>query len=63
MVNNVPVGSATATDAAGSGGFLNLESGFTSITGYVSSSGARIGESGFIVRAGAVSYPLIVPTD
>ena len=63
MVNNVPVGSATATDAAGSGGFLNLSSGFTSITGFVSSSGARIGEAGFIVRAGAVSYPLILPAD
>lgn len=63
MVNNVPVGSAAATDAAGSGGFLNLDIGFTSITGFVSSSGARIGESGFIVRAGAVSYPLILPSD
>jgi hypothetical protein len=63
MVNNVPVGSATATDAAGSGGYLNLEAGFTSITGFVASSGARIGEAGFIVRAGAVSYPLILPSD
>jgi hypothetical protein len=62
MVNNVPVGSAVATDAAGSGGFLNLSTGFSSITGYVSSSGARIGEAAFIVRAGAVSYPLIVPS-
>jgi hypothetical protein len=63
MVNNVPVGSATATDAAGSGGFLNLESGFTRVTGYVASSGARIGEAGFIVRAGAVSYPLVLPSE
>ena len=62
MVNNVPVGSAQATDAAGSGGFLNLASGFTSITSFIASSGARIGESGFIVRAGAISYPLILPT-
>ena len=63
MVNSVPVGSARATDAAGSGGFLNLSSGFTSITGFVSSTGARVGESGFIVRTGAVSYPLILPTE
>jgi hypothetical protein len=62
MVNNVPVGSAVATDAAGSGGFLNLGAGFTSITGFVSSSGARIGQSAFIVRAGAVSYPLVLPS-
>lgn len=62
MVNNVPVDSAVATDAAGSGGFLNLASGFTSITGFVSSSGARIGDSAFIVRAGAISYPLILPS-
>jgi hypothetical protein len=61
MVNNVPVGSAIATDAAGSGGFLNLGSGFASVSGFVSSTGARIGESAFIVRAGAVSYPLILP--
>ena len=62
MVNNVPVGSAVATDAAGSGGFLNVDTGFTSITGLVSSSGARIGESAFIVRAGAVSYPRLLPS-
>ena len=62
MVNNVPVGSAVETDAAGSGGFLNLETGFTRITGFVSSSGARIGESAFTVRAGAVSYPLLLPS-
>ena len=62
MVNNVPVESASATDAAGSGGFLNLPTGFTTVTGFVASTGARIGESGFIVRAGAVSYPLILPT-
>lgn len=61
MLNNVPVGTASSTDVAGSGGFLNLESGFTSITGFVDSSGARISESGFIVRAGAISYPLILP--
>jgi hypothetical protein len=61
MVNSVPVGSAIATDAAGGGGFLNIASGFTSITGFVASSGARIGESAFIVRAGAISYPLVLP--
>lgn len=61
MINDVPVASANATDAAGSGGFLNLDSGFCRITGYVSSSGAWIGEAGFIVRPGAVSYPLILP--
>lgn len=62
MINNVPVASAVHTDASGSGGFLNVESGFTRITGYVSSTGARIGDSGFIVRAGAVSYPLVLPS-
>ncbi len=62
MINNAPVGSQTSTDAAGNGGFLNLDTGFASITGYVASSGALIGESSFIVRAGAVSYPRIIPT-
>ena len=62
MINNVPVASAAATDASGSGGFLNLESGFTRMTARGASSGGRIGESGFIVRAGAVSYPLVLPS-
>lgn len=62
MINQVPVGTAPATDASGSGGFLNLEPGFTKITGYVSSTGARVGEAGFVVRAGAVSYPRVLPT-
>lgn len=61
MINNVPVASAAATDAAGGGGFLNLLSGFTRITGFVSATGARIGQAGFIVRKGAVSYPLVLP--
>jgi hypothetical protein len=62
MINNAPLGTASATDASGSGGFLNLQTGFTKITGYVSATGARIGEASFIVRAGAVSYPRVLPT-
>lgn len=62
MINQVPVGTAPATDSSGSGGFLNLAPGFTKITGYVSSTGARVGEAGFVVRAGAVSYPRVLPT-
>lgn len=62
MINNAPVASETSTDAAGNGGFLNLDTGFVTITGYVASTGALIGESSFIVRAGAVSYPRILPT-
>jgi hypothetical protein len=61
MINNVPVASAVATDASGSGGYLNLAGGFTRITGFVSHSGALVGESGFMVRPGAVSYPLVLP--
>lgn len=62
MIANVPVGNSSATDASGSGGFLNLAPGFTKSTGYVSSTGARIGEAGFAVRAGAVSYVRVLPT-
>lgn len=62
MINNVPVATASATDASGSGGFLNLMPGFTKITGFVSVTGAQIGEASFLVRAGAVSYPRILPT-
>ena len=62
MINNVPVGSAPATDASGAGGFLNLKPGFTKLEGFVSSTGARIGETGFIVRKGAVSYPRLMPS-
>ncbi len=62
MINNLPVGAADATDAAGNGGFLNLAPGFTDITGFVSSTGASIGKVSFIVRAGAVSYPRVIPT-
>jgi len=62
MINNAPVGSATSTDSAGNGGFLNLEPKFTKITGFVASTGAMIGEASFVVRAGAVTYPRILPT-
>lgn len=62
MVNGAPVATENATDAAGNGGFLNLDPGFTKITGYVSATGAKVGEAGFLVRAGAVSYPRIIPT-
>ena len=55
MICKVPVASAVATDASGSGGFINLGSGFTRISARVSTTGVRIGEAGFIVRAGAVS--------
>ena len=61
MINNVPVASAEQTDASGSGGFLNIPAGFTRVTGFVASSDAEIGEAGFIVRPGAVSYPLVLP--
>lgn len=62
MVNNAPMASENATDPAGNGGFLNLDPGFATITGYVAASGATIGEASFIVRAGAVSYPRVIPT-
>jgi len=62
MINNAPVGDALSTDPAGNGGFLNLDTGFAKITGYVAATGATIGEASFIVRAGAVSYPRIIPT-
>ncbi len=62
MINNAPVGSATSTDGAGNGGFLNLEPKFTRFTGYVAGTGAKIGEASFVVRAGAVTYPRILPT-
>lgn len=62
MIANVPVGNSSATDASGSGGFLNLSPGFAKTTGYVSATGARLGEAGFAVRAGAVSYVRVLPT-
>lgn len=62
MINRTPVSSTPATDSSGSGGFLNLPTGFLKLTGYVSTTGARIGEVGFVVRAGAVSYPRVIPT-
>jgi len=62
MINNVPVSTAPSTDVSGAGGFLNVPSGFSRLTGYVSSTGARVGEAGFVVRVGAVSYPRLIPT-
>jgi hypothetical protein len=62
MINNAPVGTASATDAAGSGGFLNVPEGFAKLTGFVSATGARVGESSVVVRKGTVSYPRVVPT-
>ena len=62
MINNAPVGTATATDSAGAGGFLNVPPGFVKITGFVSATGARVGDSSLVIRAGAVSYPRVVPT-
>jgi hypothetical protein len=62
MIKNVPVGDTAATDVSGSGGFLNLSPGFAKVTGYVAASGARVGEAGFAVRAGAVSYLRVLPT-
>jgi hypothetical protein len=62
MINNTPVSTAPATDTSGSGGFLNIPTGFVRLTGYVSTTGARIGEAGFMVRRGAVSYPRLMPT-
>jgi len=62
MVNNAPVATENATDAAGNGGFLNLDPGFARITGFVAESGATVGEASFVVRAGAVTYPRIIPT-
>ncbi len=62
MINNAPVATAPSTDAAGSGGFLNLDPGFAKITGFVAASGARIGDTSFVVRKGAVSYPRVMPT-
>jgi hypothetical protein len=62
MINMTPVSSSPATDSSGAGGFLNLPTGFSKLTGYVSATGARIGEVGFVIRAGAVSYPRLIPT-
>jgi hypothetical protein len=62
MVNNAPVGSASATDGAGAGGYLNVPPGFVKLTGSVSATGARVGESSLVVRAGTVSYPRLIPT-
>ena len=62
MINGTPVSTSPATDASGAGGFLNLPTGFVKLTGYVSNTGARIGEAGFVIRAGAVSYPRLIPT-
>jgi hypothetical protein len=62
MVNNAPVGTATSTDAAGSGGFLNVPEGFAKVSGFVAASGARIGESSVVIRKGTVSYPRLLPS-
>lgn len=62
MINNVPVGTAAATDAAGSGGFLNLPVGFVKLSAFVAATGARVGESSVVIRKGTVSYPRIIPT-
>jgi hypothetical protein len=62
MINSAPVASENATDPSGNGGFLNLDPGFTTVTGFVAASGATVGEASFVVRAGAVSYPRVLPT-
>jgi hypothetical protein len=62
MINGTPVGTAPATDVSGAGGFLNVQPGFANLTSSVSVTGARIGQSSFVVRAGAVSYPRVLPT-
>ena len=62
MINSTPLSTAPSTDTSGAGGFLNLPTGFLKLTGYVSATGARIGEAGFVIRAGAVSYPRLIPT-
>ncbi len=62
MINNTPLSTVPSTDASGAGGFLNIPNGFVRLTGYVSATGARIGEAGFVVRVGAVSYPRLIPT-
>lgn len=62
MINNAPLGTAGATDAAGAGGFLNVPPGFVTITGFVADTDARVGDSSLVIRAGAVSYPRVVPS-
>jgi hypothetical protein len=62
MSNGAPSGTAVETDSSGTGGFLNLPSGFVRLTAYVANTGARIGIASFQVRVGAVSYPRVIPT-
>ena len=58
----MPSAELTATTAEGQGGLLNVPVGATKVHAYWAETGDEIGVQDVIVRAGAVSATLLVPT-
>lgn len=61
-INNTVKADASKTDTSGNSGFINVEPGTPSVTGYVAPGGQAYGTVSTLVRAGHISAQLLKPT-
>lgn len=60
-VGGLPTTAATATDAGGYGGLINVPAGAVTVTGTLESPHADLGTVSLLVREGAITYSRFVP--
>jgi hypothetical protein len=59
--NSLPVATATATDADGYGGIINLPPGTAVITGILAADGREVSSISLLMKAGAITYTRLAP--
>jgi len=62
VLNNLPKVDATATDASGRGGFINLKEGIVAITASVAADNRKIASVSLLVRPGMMTFTSLVPS-
>jgi hypothetical protein len=62
LIKGLPSETASATDAAGYGGFINLPTGYVRVNATVHDTGKPIGGTSVLVRPSTISYVYLVPS-
>ena len=62
LIKGLPSETASATDAAGYGGFINLPTGYVRVNATVHDTGKPIGGTSVLVRPSTITYVYLVPS-
>jgi len=62
LIKGLPSETASATDAAGYGGFINLPTGYVRVNATVHDTGKTIGGTSVLVRPSTITYVYLVPS-